>query len=342
MSGKYRNILKELHEREKKIVGENGCLSINSKGRKRKEEPSGVRTCFQRDRDRIIHSSSFRNLKRKTQVFISPNYDYYRTRLTHTITVSQIARTIGRGLMLNEDLVEAIALGHDLGHTPFGHTGEDELDRLSSRGFKHYVHSLRVVDVLEKNGKGLNLTHEVRDGIVKHSKGSVDLIGDIGSVNPPMTLEGTVVRISDSIAYLNHDLDDALKAGIIKNKDIPEKALNILGISYSRSIDTMVAGIVSKSIGTGKVLIPKEVLKGMNILKDFLYTKVYPHPGISDFSKRSRKMVSTIFSYFKNYPDKFKNYHKSYLDVYDLEQNLIDYIASLSDDRAIALYEKIV
>ncbi len=325
---------KNIEKNEEKILSKFAKKSSETKGRKRYEEPSPVRTEFQRDRDRIIHSESFRKLKHKTQVFISPEKDFFRTRLTHTITVSQIARTIARALMLNEDLVEASALGHDLGHTPFGHTGEKALNELTNGTFKHYIHSLRVVEYLEKNGHGLNLTVEVKDGIVKHSKGSNDLIEDMGSINPPITLEGVVVRISDSIAYINHDIDDAIVAGIIRPRDIPKAASKILGKRYSERIDSMVEGIVRKSFEKGKILIPLDVLEGMNILKDFLYGEVYPHKRIRGKAEKAKQMVYIIWQYFQTHKDKFRKIYKNYLDKFSFDQNLVDFIAWLSDNEA--------
>ena len=212
-------IREQTEEIEKQILHPNACLSSESKGRQKKEKEDDIRTCFQRDRDRIIHSKAFRRLKHKTQVFLAPKGDHYRTRLTHTLEVSQIARTIARALRLNEDLTEAIALGHDLGHTPFGHAGEDVLREIYPGGFKHYEQSLRVVDVLERNGQGLNLTHEVRDGIVKHSKGKGAIFS---SRTKSETLEGQIVRVSDVIAYVNHDIDDSIRAGVLNVQVFPQ------------------------------------------------------------------------------------------------------------------------
>jgi dGTPase len=222
-------IRKQTEEIERKILHPRACLSSQSRGRLKPEKEGDIRTCFQRDRDRIIHSKAFRRLKHKTQVFLAPRGDHYRTRLTHVLEVSQIARTISRALRLNEDLTEAIALGHDLGHTPFGHAGEEILREIHPGGFDHYKQSLRVVDFIENNGKGLNLTHEVRNGIVKHSKGKGLIIPE-SKADRAETLEGQVVRVSDIIAYVNHDLDDSLRAGVIKRSDIPQKIIKLLGI----------------------------------------------------------------------------------------------------------------
>ena len=242
-------IREQTEEIERKILHPMACLSSQSKGRLKPEKEGDIRTCFQRDRDRIIHAKAFRRLKHKTQVFLAPKGDHYRTRLTHVLEVSQIGRTIARALRLNEDLTEAIALGHDLGHTPFGHAGEAILREIHPGGFDHYKQSLRVVDCLEKGGKGLNLTYEVRDGIVKHSKGK-GRISPEAEADKADTLEGQVVRISDVIAYLNHDLDDALRAGVIKKSDIPKKITKILGDTHSKRIDAMVKDFVYNSATT--------------------------------------------------------------------------------------------
>ncbi|MDZ4383508.1 MAG: deoxyguanosinetriphosphate triphosphohydrolase, partial [Thermodesulfovibrionia bacterium] len=240
-------IREQTEEIERKTFHPKACLSSQSKGRLKPEKEGDIRTCFQRDRDRIIHSKAFRRLKHKTQVFLAPKGDHYRTRLTHTLEVSQIARTIARALRLNEDLTEAIALGHDLGHTPFGHAGEDVLREIYPGGFEHYEQSLRVVDVLERNGQGLNLTHEVRDGILKHSKGKGKIFSKQGEI---MTLEGGVVRISDIIAYVNHDLDDAMRAGVLKKSDIPQEFFKI-GESHSKRINTLVRDVIYTSQANG-------------------------------------------------------------------------------------------
>src|SRR5271157_572677 len=233
------NIREQTEEIEKKILHPRACLSSGSRGRAKHEKEDDIRTCFQRDRDRIIHCKAFRRLKHKTQVFMAPKGDHYRTRLTHVLEVSQIARTIARALRLNEDLVEAIALGHDLGHTPFGHAGEALLNEIFPGGFDHCKQSLRVVDFLERDGRGLNLTREVRDGIMKHSKGKGLIVPDT-SKDIPSTFEGVVVRIADIIAYVNHDLDDSIRAGVIKKSEVPPKIVKTLGDRYAKRIDTMV------------------------------------------------------------------------------------------------------
>jgi dGTPase len=251
----------------------------NSRGRQRPEPPDPVRTAFQRDRDRVLHSKAFRRLKHKTQVFIDPEEDHHRTRLTHTLEVAQIARTIARGLRLNEDLTEAITLAHDLGHTPFGHGGEQALEEvlreyLPDGTFRHYEQSLRVVDVLERDGQGLNLTWEVRDGILGHSKGSADL-GIVAGSQMPSSLEGMCVRIADRIAYINHDIDDCTRAGLLTLQDLPQDALTVVGRTHSSRIGAMVMNVLDSSIGRPEVRMTGEILQATNALKDYMYTNVY-------------------------------------------------------------------
>jgi dGTPase len=253
--------------------------SAHTRGRAKPEERDPIRTEFQRDRDRILHSKAFRRLKHKTQVFIDPEEDHYRTRLTHTLEVAQIARTLARALRLNEDLTEAITLAHDLGHTPFGHGGEEALDQVlreyvPGAEFRHYDQSLRIVDVLEKHGEGLNLTWEVRDGILGHSKGSKDL-GIVEGTNLPTSLEGMCVRIADRIAYINHDIDDSVRAGVLALDDLPQDTLDVLGRSHSGRIGTMVMNVLQSSVGLPEVKMTGEVLAATNKLKDYMYANVY-------------------------------------------------------------------
>jgi len=283
---------------ERKILHPLACLSSRSRGRLRPEKEGDIRTCFQRDRDRIIHSKSFRRLKHKTQVFLAPRGDHYRTRLTHVLEVAQIARTISRALRINEDLTEAIALGHDLGHTPFGHAGEEILREIHPGGFDHYKQSLRVVDSLEKNGKGLNLTYEVRNGIVKHSKGK-GLIIPTTKAERADTLEGQVVRVSDIIAYVNHDLDDALRAGVIKKSEIPKQITLTLGDSHSKRIDTMVKDVIFGSIKTDlhSLSMSDAVLASTYMLRDFLYAKVYESDKIIREFRKAKKILRDLYSY---------------------------------------------
>jgi len=240
-------IRESIEQREAKNLSKHACLSINTQGRKRPGKSCSIRTVFQHDRDRILHSKSFRRLKYKTQVFLSPEGDHYRTRLTHTLEVSQVARTVARALQLNEDLTEAIALGHDLGHTPFGHSGERVLNELVSGGFSHVNQSLRVVDILEKDGRGLNLTAEVRDGILKHSKGRGGLLTPDAN-SSAVTLEGQVVRLADIIAYVSHDLDDAIRGGVITESDVPQEISQVVGLKHSCRIDRMVRDLIEESL----------------------------------------------------------------------------------------------
>src|SRR4030042_2299340 len=290
-----KTIREALEERERLILSSFATFSSMTKGRQRFEEECPLRPSFQHDRDRIIHSKSFRRLIHKTQVFLSPTGDHYRTRLTHTLEASQIARTIAKGLRLNEDLTEAIALGHDLGHTPFGHAGEEVLDRIAPHGFSHTEQSLRVVDLLEREGRGLNLTYEVRDGIVKHSKGRGAVI-PCDPAERATTLEGHVVRVADIIAYINHDLDDATREGVIDEKDIPKECSHILGETHGERIDTMVKDVIyttlsSQGDGTALSLSPP-ILEAMVRLRDFLYDRVYDAEMVhGDFAKASKILI---------------------------------------------------
>ncbi|HWP91935.1 MAG TPA: deoxyguanosinetriphosphate triphosphohydrolase [Thermodesulfobacteriota bacterium] len=334
-------IREELEEIEKKVLSPFAALSSESKGRMRPEEPCPIRTAFQRDRDRIIHSKSFRRMKHKTQVFLSPTGDHYRTRLTHVIEVSQIARTISKALRLNEDLTEAIGLGHDLGHTPFGHAGEDALNEIFPGGFKHVIHSLRVVDVLERDGQGLNLTYEVRDGISKHSKG----MGPVD--NPkyrPETMEGQVVRVSDLVAYANHDVDDAIRAGLITIDDLPQECLRVLGRTNSERINRMVSDIIfeTKKLGEKRVVISKEVEEAMVELRNYLFNTVYMNEGVRNNFLKAKKMMKELYEYFCGNPEDFWKINKrSPREGETVERAVCDFIAGMTDSYAISTYEKI-
>lgn len=310
--------------------------------RDRPEKPSDVRTEYQRDRDRIIHSNSFRRLKHKTQVFIAPTGDHYVTRMTHTFEVAQIARTIARALNLNEDLTEAIALGHDLGHTPFGHVGEKEIDELDPNGFTHASQSLRIVEKLEKAGQGLNLTSEVRQGIASHSKPRGDVMG--GPVPEDLTLEGQIVRLSDAIAYLNHDLADAFRAGVLKVGDLPKEVLENLGDRHSTRIDTMVSDIVTKSwVATGEegfhtfptISMSDEIRDFVNVLREFMFERVYVPEDHSDEGQAARDIVRLLYRY---YDDNHDTIPVEYLDA---ERAVVDYIAGMTDLYAIRVAERI-
>jgi dGTPase len=326
---------------EKRILHSKACLSLQSKGRLKPEKEGEIRTCFQRDRDRIIHSKAFRRLKHKTQVFLAPRGDHYRTRLTHVLEVSQIARTVARALRLNEDLTEAIALGHDLGHTPFGHAGEAILREIHPGGFDHYKQSLRVVDFLEKGGKGLNLTYEVRDGIVKHSKGKGLIIPET-TADKADTLEGQVVRVSDIIAYVNHDLDDALRAGVIKKTDIPKKTIKILGGTHSKRIDTMVKDFIyrSKELELDELCMSDDILFATYTLRDFLYEYVYESNQLLKEFKKAKKILYDIYSYYLEHIEEvFIAIAKE--EKLNKHRIVCDFIAGMTDRFALMTYERL-
>lgn len=331
-------IREQTEEIERKTLHPKACLSSQSKGRLKPEKEGDIRTCFQRDRDRIIHSKAFRRLKHKTQVFLAPKGDHYRTRLTHTLEVSQIARTIARALRLNEDLTEAIALGHDLGHTPFGHAGEEILREIYPGGFKHYEQSLRVVDILERKGQGLNLTLEVRDGILKHSKGKGEIFSASGATE---TLEGQIVRVSDVIAYVNHDLDDAMRAGVLKKSAIPTNFFKI-GENQSKRIDTMVKDVIYTSLEAGlkEIRMSKEIKNITYALRDFLYEHIYEGDVTKGEFKKAKKILSDLYNYYIQHTDEvFKEISKEIIG--DKERVVCDFIAGMTDRFALMMYEKL-
>lgn len=334
-----QNIREQLEETEAQTLSPKACLSRDSRGRERTEAPHAFRTAFQRDRDRILHSKAFRRLKHKTQVFLAPFGDHYRTRLTHTLEVSAIARTIAKALRLNEDLTEAIALGHDLGHTPFGHSGEETLAKLLRGGFNHFLQSLRVVEKLEYDGKGLNLTFEVRDGIAHHSKGRGKIL-DRKKEDLPATLEGQIVRISDVIAYVNHDIDDALRAEIIKESDIPRHLVGVLGRWHASRIDRMVVDVVESSLKANldRIAMSDEIMKAVVELRDFLYERVYFNPAAREELRKTEKIIRDLFAYMTAHPD---GYIKDYPAGDPLETRVGDFIAGMSDRYALTLYEEI-
>lgn len=334
-----KTIREKLEEIEKETLSPQACLSSRSKGRKRPEALHPLRTAFQRDRDRIIHCKSFRRLKHKTQVFLAPYGDHYRTRLTHTLEVSQIARTITKALRLNEDLTEAIALGHDLGHTPFGHAGEETLAKLLPGGFSHSQQSLRVVEKLEYEGKGLNLTFEVRDGIFKHSKGRGEIL-DAKKEDMPLTLEGQVVRISDVIAYVNHDIDDAVRGGVIKAKDVPPHLIKLLGKWQASRIDKMVEDVVEASLKTGveKIAMSPKIMEAVVELRDFLYERVYFNLQSKRELVKTKKILTDLYNYLIKNPGE---YIKPYPKGDSLRKRIGDFIAGMTDRYALSLYEKI-
>jgi dGTPase len=337
-----KTIREELEDREKGILSSFATLSSRTKGRQVPEEECPLRPAFQHDRDRILHSKSFRRLKHKTQVFLIPTGDHYRTRLTHTLEVSQIARTIARALRLNEDLTEAISLGHDLGHTPFGHAGEDTLNEIVPGGFSHADQSLRVVEVLERDGKGLNLTFEVRDGILKHSKGKGEILcEDLEAM--ASTVEGQVVRIADIIAYINHDIDDAVRGGVISPYDIPDDCLKCLGDTHSKRINTMVNDIVQETLRSrkGRLSISNEVLSSIVDLREFLWSRVYENEAVHDDFHKAAKILRELYQYLVDHPDYFLTLTKMESLHDSLERCVCDFLAGMTDRYAFNLYEKI-
>lgn len=338
--------IREQTEKKEETLSPYAVKSRFSRGRLRPEEPCSIRTDFQRDRDRIIHSKAFRRLKHKTQVFIAPAGDHYVTRLTHTLEVSQIARTIARALNLNEDLAEAISLGHDLGHTPFGHIGEEVLNELYHVGFRHNEQSLRVVDLLERQGRGLNLTWEVRDGILNHSKGQGDILGEgWGEAN---TLEGGICRIADVVAYVNHDVEDAIRAGIISSHDLPAPVAATLGHTHSQRIDTLVRDVIgyswpaSGNCGptTPAIGMSPEVLKATNMLRRFMFDKVYRPSLAGEQAVRAQEALRLLYSHLMTHEDRLPPELACLSD--DRERIVIDYIAGMTDQYALRLAEEII
>lgn len=318
-------IREEIENREREILSPYAALAAASKGRTVYEEECDIRTCFQRDRDRILHSKSFRRLKDKTQVFLSPQGDHYRTRLLHTLEVSQIARTISKALMLNEDLTEAIALGHDLGHTPFGHAGERALNAVCPYGFRHNEQSVRVVSVLEKNGEGLNLTAEVLDGILNHQ-----------TAGHPGTLEGQVVRLSDKIAYIHHDMDDGIRAKILTEDMIPERLRTLLGSSTKERLDTMVHDIIESSRGKDAVIMSDAVGGGMRELRNLMFEKLYTNPEAKKEEGRAMEMLTQLYGHYLSHPEDMGLEYREMLDRgEDAARVVCDYISGMTDSYAV-------
>ncbi|RKD34787.1 deoxyguanosinetriphosphate triphosphohydrolase [Thermohalobacter berrensis] len=319
-------------ELEEKMLSPFAMLSKNSKGRRIKEEKCDIRTEFQRDRDRIIHSKAFRRLKHKTQVFIAPEGDHYRTRLTHTLEVAQISRTLARALNLNEDLAEAIALGHDLGHTPFGHTGEFVLDEIHKSGFKHNKQSLRVVDIIEnsKGKNGLNLTYEVRDGILNHT-GEKD----------PVTLEGQIVKIADRIAYINHDIDDSIRARVITKKELPKDCMDVLGKTHSQRINNMIVDIIKNSLGKDKICMSEEMMYYTNKLRKFMFNRVYFSKKAKSQEDKARYIIEELYNYYINNFHKLPVEHRRIYKNYEAskEDIVCDYVAGMTDRFAIKTFK---
>jgi dGTPase len=316
-------------EIERQTLAPYATLAAESKGRERDEEHDALRTGFQRDRDRIVHSKSFRRLKHKTQVFLAPEGDHYRVRLTHTLEVSQIARTAARALRLNEDLAEAISLGHDLGHTPFGHLGEQALTPFLGRPFRHNEQSLRVVDYLEDDGRGLNLTWEVRDGIVNHT----------WSMPAPSTLEAQVVRFADRIAYINHDVDDAVRAGVIEPTELPDGALGVLGRTHAERVKTLVTDLVDRSVDSPEIRMSDEAFRALDTLRDFLFERVYLRDEARSEQDKAIALVRSLFAHYLDHPDQVpEEYHRA---PGDLPTRVADYIAGMTDRYALRVYEQL-
>lgn len=314
-------------ENEKRTISPYGMLCCNTKGREREEEECEIRTAYQRDRDRIIHCNAFRRLKHKTQVFLSPGSDHYRTRLTHTLEVSQIARTIAVGLQINEDLTEAIALGHDLGHTPFGHAGERALNAVYPEGFKHFEQSLRVVDVIEAAGKGLNLTYEVRDGILCHTRGK-----------EADTLEGRIVKLADRIAYINHDIDDAVRGGVITEGNLPLDCIRVLGDTKSKRINTLVLSAIKNSKET--VCLDSDVQEAFDILHRFMFDRVYTNPVCKSEETKAISMIQSLYEFFVENPNELPSEYMSIAFKEGTERAVCDYIAGMTDGYALEIYSK--
>ena len=333
-----RTVREQTEAFEEQILSPYAAKSALSKGRERPISPCDVRTEFQRDRDRILHSKAFRRLKGKTQVFLAPKGDHYRTRMTHTLEVMQIARTIARALRLNEDLTEGIALGHDLGHTPFGHAGESVLDAFHPFGFRHYEQSLRVVDVLERDGQGLNLTHETREGIGRHSKGTGKILRE-GAMS--QSCEGVVVRLADVIAYLNHDIEDAIRGEVLKYEELPSELLAVLGQRRTDRIGTMVRDVIESSQGTGDVRMSDEVLGATQALKDFMYKNVYPSSAITHETRKAKGVLEALIEHYAVSPERLPEAFRVIAERDGDRQAVCDYIAGMTDQFAIDVYREL-
>lgn len=329
MENRALSVREETQRIEREILSPYAALSENTRGRVREAAECPIRTPYQRDRDKVIHCKAFRRLKHKTQVFLSPEGDHYRTRLTHTLEVAQIARTIARALRLNEDLTEAVALGHDLGHTPFGHAGERALNRLMPNGFRHYEQSVRVVERLENDGRGLNLTFEVRDGIRCHTTGQ-----------EARSMEGRIIRWADKIAYMNHDIDDAIRAGVIRESDIPRDITAVLGDTKNKRITTMVTSLIRNS-PADVVGMDADVLKAYDALHEFMYEAVY----LNDYAKREEKkvphLIESLFGYYVRHPDRLPESMREIAEADGREQAACDYIAGMTDRFAVDLYSNL-
>ena len=323
-------IRKMQEEWEQQYLSPFASLSRNSKGRVHEDDECDVRTCYQKDRDRIIHSKAFRRMKDKTQVFLSPEGDHYRTRLTHTLEVAQIARTCASALRLNEHLTEAIALGHDLGHTPFGHAGEAELNKLSSKGFEHSRQSLRVVDVVEKKGRGLNLTWEVRNGIVNHQTKAT-----------PATLEGRIVRLCDKIAYVNHDIDDAIRGHILKEEDLPKEYKDLLGHSVRERLNTIIHDLIMYSMGKNDIGLSDPVYQALMGLRAFMFENVYRNTAAVAEEKKARSLLAALFEYYNSNPAELPEEYLKIAEKDGTETAVCDYIAGMTDKFAVMKFQQL-
>lgn len=325
------SVREELEELEKTYLSPFASLSSESAGRDKEEDECDIRTCYQRDRDRIIHSKAFRRLKHKTQVFLAPAGDHYRTRLTHTLEVSQIARTVSKALRLNEDLTEAIALGHDLGHTPFGHAGEAALNSICEDGFTHFEQGIRVVELLEKKGKGLNLTKEVRDGILNHR-----------TSGNPATLEGKVVRLSDKIAYINHDIDDAIRGRILKEEDLPEEYTSILGNSKNVRLNTIIHDIIENSMEKPDIIMSENIAGAMRGLRKFMFKNVYSNPIAKGQEEKAKNMLKFLYKYYSENVDELpEEYRHLICDNQNAGRVVCDYIAGMSDQYSVQIFREL-
>ncbi|MBI4487308.1 MAG: deoxyguanosinetriphosphate triphosphohydrolase [Acidobacteria bacterium] len=335
------SIREQLEAREREILAPQAAKSADSRGRLRPEPEDEVRPAFQRDRDRIIHSKAFRRLKHKTQVFFRPTGDHYRTRLTHTLEVSQIARTIAKVLRLHEELTEAIALGHDLGHTPFGHAGERVIDKLMPGGFNHYEQSLRVVDVLENDRRGLNLTWEVRDGIAKHSKGKAGSPVGVPDGQRAATIEGQITRVADLIAYVNHDIDDAIRAGLFRADDLPAEPVRVLGSSSSARISSMVRDVVTQTFdgGLAEIRMSAPVLAAMLGLRSFLFTAVYENTVATAEFRKAEDVLTGLWDKLRERPDEFLDAQTIEMEGLDVAAR--DFVAGMTDRFAVRLFEQL-
>lgn len=327
------NIRRMLENREHEILSPYAAFSDQSLGRDIYEEPCDMRTIYQRDRDRILHSKSFRRLKHKTQVFLAPEGDHYRTRLTHTLEVSQIARTIAKALFLNEELTEAIALGHDLGHTPFGHAGERALNNICPIGFEHHLQSIRVVEFLEKHGKGLNLTREVKDGIKNHQ-----------TEGHPSTLEGKIVRLCDKIAYINHDIDDAIRGKIIKEEEIPNEYTELLGHSLGERLDTLVRNIITNSMNSNDIIMSSEIVTAMKNLRGYMFESVYMNKKAKAQEEQAERLLEQLFTYYLKHLELLPEEYCLRMEQLNEPSYLVvcDYIAGMTDNYAVSKFKELM